>query len=265
MYRYPPTHSNDGWLRLYRLCLRLYPPQFRKQYGGEMTLFFRDCLRDARQAGYQELMKLWLRLAMDIAVSAPRAHLEELKMTTAPSRTAQIGAVFAMVCAVLLVGNLLGIGRLDSAESPFGWFLPALLPVGWFIMLCALYRRVEVNYSAPFNKFGLAAGVIALSLMGVAVGVLVTRNGNVYDETAGAYAAFGILAGLIALALLGVNAQKMHEFGNWRGAPLLAVIPSILMPLLWAGFWNETLAFSAIITAAIALVGTGVLLWMSAK
>src|SRR5438445_11493802 len=54
--------------RIYRTLLRLYPREFRDEYGAEMTQTFRDdCADDPRP-------RRWLALAIDVARSAPQEH-----------------------------------------------------------------------------------------------------------------------------------------------------------------------------------------------
>ena len=46
---------------LFRVLLRLYPPDFRVRFGGEMMEVFRDQLAEARQNGASGVAMLWLR------------------------------------------------------------------------------------------------------------------------------------------------------------------------------------------------------------
>jgi hypothetical protein len=65
--RWPVTLS----VRVYRLLLATYPRRFRREYGREMALAFRDCCRDAyRQDGSLALLRLWPRTLRDLAASA---------------------------------------------------------------------------------------------------------------------------------------------------------------------------------------------------
>jgi hypothetical protein len=53
--------------RIYRLLLRVYPRDFRDEYGHEMSLLFR-----AREE--QGRLKLWLQVLGDLLLHAPREH-----------------------------------------------------------------------------------------------------------------------------------------------------------------------------------------------
>lgn len=262
MYRYPPTQPNDGWLRLYRLCLRLYPSHFRKKYGGEMTLLFRDCLRDARREGMEGMSRLWLDTVVDIGVSAPRAHLEEwTTMQASYTRSSQVGAIVAIISAVLLTGTVLGFGSFgfDAPNDAIGALVFAIFSAAWFGMIFTLYRRIQVAGDALVNKAGLGAGVLALLFM--LTGAVFNFIGT---ENSGAVASIGLLVGLVALALLGVGSARTPELGIFRFALLLAALSVVALITLWT-WWNEEAMWVAIGSAVLSLIGTGILLWTKSK
>ncbi len=78
---------------IYRLLLRLYPPEFRAEYEREMMLVFRDQCRagDVRSVGF------WARVFWDVVCSAPALRTEatrtvEVRMKIAAVVTALLGA-----------------------------------------------------------------------------------------------------------------------------------------------------------------------------
>lgn len=71
--------------RLYRALLRLYPPAFRRGFGDEMTELMRDRLRAAKRAGGGATWRLWLRVAVDLAISAPAERWHELRRGPGPT------------------------------------------------------------------------------------------------------------------------------------------------------------------------------------
>jgi hypothetical protein len=85
------------------------------------------------------------------------------------------------------------------------------------------------------------------------------------DANAGAWASFGLLFGLLSIAMMGISTMKLPALGSLRFAPLLAWIPTVLLVVVWGGFWNELLALAATLAAVFALLGTGALLWAKAK
>jgi predicted permease len=102
--------------RWYRCLLRLYPKDFRDEFGGEMTRLFRDRGREERS------WSLWSSLLLDLIRTAPSEHLAMLRqdlrhawrglrrtpiITATAILTLALGvgastAVFSVVHAVLL-------------------------------------------------------------------------------------------------------------------------------------------------------------------
>lgn len=58
--------------RWYRRLLRLYPREFRDEFGGEMTRLYRDRGRD------EPWWRLWCSLVVDLVRTAPSEHLSML-------------------------------------------------------------------------------------------------------------------------------------------------------------------------------------------
>src|ERR1700677_1847595 len=58
--------------KIYARLLRLYPARFRKVYGEEALLLYRDRLRGER--GWVRRTRLWLDLLLDLAASVPREY-----------------------------------------------------------------------------------------------------------------------------------------------------------------------------------------------
>ena len=65
--------------RLFRALLRLFPAEFRGDFGAAMVDDFRDQRADAvHSGGPRSVAGLWLRTVTDIIVRAPREHLDIL-------------------------------------------------------------------------------------------------------------------------------------------------------------------------------------------
>ena len=62
--------------RFYHMLLHAYPAPFRRQYGEEMTLVFREQASDAwDRAGWMGLAGVWLHVLVDLAQTIPAQHL----------------------------------------------------------------------------------------------------------------------------------------------------------------------------------------------
>jgi hypothetical protein len=71
----PPLHD-----RLYRALLKLFPREFRGDFGDQMADDFNDQREDAARAGGPRRVRmLWLRTFVDALHRAPREHLDILR------------------------------------------------------------------------------------------------------------------------------------------------------------------------------------------
>ncbi len=120
--------------RVFRLLLRLFPSEFRGDFGDEMSAVFRDERADATAAGRLGLVRLWWRTLAGSLKTAPREHLAVLVRdatyglrlmrkyplaTAAAMLTIALGvgantAMFTVVNAVLLQLPFEDPGRLVS-------------------------------------------------------------------------------------------------------------------------------------------------------
>ncbi len=64
--------------RVFRALLRVFPAEFRGDFGEQMADDFRDQREDARRAGSRPLVRLWARTIADAVRRGPREHLEIL-------------------------------------------------------------------------------------------------------------------------------------------------------------------------------------------
>ncbi len=63
--------------RVFRLLLRLFPSEFRGDYGDQMVADFRDQHEDAARHGFSRA-RLWRATTLDLVRRAPREHLDVL-------------------------------------------------------------------------------------------------------------------------------------------------------------------------------------------
>src|SRR5688572_7729686 len=54
-------------IRIYRLLLRVFPPEFRARFGEDMTEVFADRHRAAKRKGTAAVAWLWVRTILDVA------------------------------------------------------------------------------------------------------------------------------------------------------------------------------------------------------
>jgi hypothetical protein len=120
-----------GWL--YRLLLRLYPPDHRAEYGDLMATHARDLLRDARGG---RTARIWRLLVADTLKSALRERIDTMKhRTNTLDALAGIllmpGALFLTLVLLNEYGGVTG-GPLAGAYAVMGsapWLNPAGIPL----------------------------------------------------------------------------------------------------------------------------------------
>lgn len=173
--------QTSGSLRVYRQFLRLYPSEFRKEYGDEMLFCFRDSLRAAH--GTPAFARLWIETVLDLISSVLKENWQSLKLMNPKngrnSRTLRIigaypfGSTFAVLAAACIV--VLGIQLRTHDFSAAGYFmamtqvtvLSLIILISGFIVdienRCMRLLRQEVMVSS------LIACTFGIGLMAVGI------------------------------------------------------------------------------------------------
>ena len=121
--------------KLFQMFMRAYPREFRYEYGKEMEQFFSDCYRAEKTSrGRLGVGGLWFRTLLDLARTAPREHLENLRKDNPIMKNLGKNALaFLLSIAVIVVAFLLlSYGRKHevSAILMFGRALDAVATAG---------------------------------------------------------------------------------------------------------------------------------------
>ena len=156
--------------RAYALLLAAYPREFRREYGREMALVFADrCREESRARGAAALARLWGEALLDLALSAPREHIERLGKGEGLMKTLRtIALAVAAYAFTLLVVAPLYARNIGSRPGFVNSLLDALISTGlvfnFFYLLLTLTGWRE----------GVRAVRAALVLTALVVGALVT-------------------------------------------------------------------------------------------
>ena len=94
--------------RVFRLLLRLFPSEFRGDFGDEMSAVFRDERADAAAAGRLGIARLWWRTLGGSLKTAPREHLAVLVRDAAYGLRLMRKYPLATAAAILTIA--LGVG-----------------------------------------------------------------------------------------------------------------------------------------------------------
>ncbi|HYV20478.1 MAG TPA: ABC transporter permease [Verrucomicrobiae bacterium] len=152
MSRPDPSPSPRGE-RFFRRLLRLFPAEFRGDFGDEMARTFRDQRDDvAARGGAGALLRLWLETVWGVLTTAPRAHWDLLRQDAGYGlRSLRRNPGFAVVAIAALA---VGIGANTAIFSLVNGILLRPLPWREPERLVTLFEHAP---GAPVEKFGFSA------------------------------------------------------------------------------------------------------------
>jgi hypothetical protein len=138
---------------VYRALLIAYPPSHRQVYGSLMVQLFRDLCRDAyEQSGIWGLMQLWMRILVDLVVSASAAYLQAAKEVVMTINHRITPMSWHKVMLVVVPGILFGISRI---YFPLWW--PAV--VSFVLVAILAFAALATQKHLP------AWGLLVLGLL----------------------------------------------------------------------------------------------------
>jgi len=129
--------------RVYRACLRAYPPAFRRAYGRDMARVFRDACLDAyHRAGVWGVLLLWGPILRDLAANVAGEHV----------------AAFNREGAIMVVEERgRSVWLWWAVAGALGWGLSS--PLGALLQASPLPRVYPPDAVPPLVVQGLALGL----------------------------------------------------------------------------------------------------------
>ncbi len=197
--------------RVYRVLLRAYPREFRETYGRQMEQVFGELYREeASRGGRAGLMRLWVRVGLDLALSAAvqRSYAEDKEAFARNDKLAGAGLVLLLAPLYFVSASLLKYGLsvgflFDPLEAllsePGRLYLfnlvSPLVFLGGLVLALALNAssfvrlgvdrgdgeivgtmRLEVKPANLANLANLAVAATSLLLLGTLVGYVFVEN-----------------------------------------------------------------------------------------
>ncbi|HET8947386.1 MAG TPA: ABC transporter permease, partial [Candidatus Polarisedimenticolia bacterium] len=180
--------------RFFRRLLRLFPAEFRGDFGDEMTRTFRDQRDDvAARGGPGALLRLWMETVLGVLTTAPRAHWDLLRQDVRYGlRGLRRNPGFATVAIAALAT---GIGANAAIFSLVNGILLRPLPYREPDRLVTVFERVP---GAPVDKFGFSAPDFAIAREAVRSFEGMAAYRNVDAELSGAGASERVVVGRVS-------------------------------------------------------------------
>lgn len=198
------SRALSGHERSYRALVLLYPRGFRREYGGEMVLTFRD---DTRSRG---AAAAWRRALADLVLSLPVQRLEAIVTQASAIRAAQA----ALAVSALLVLTVVAMGRYVVVATPI-----AIATAG----LALLYLRAQLPYREAVTSAGASWWRLLAAGAGLLAGIALVANfGPDVDWFPWHLAVLLFLAGW-ALMIAGVIAGLVRLATHLRQRPAASI------------------------------------------
>jgi hypothetical protein len=144
---------------VYARLLNLYPREHRLEYGQDMFQVFTDqCRSTRRNIKSGELMSLWMRTILDLAVSVPREHFASPR--TSPGLLEAIPNAplpWKGVTLVLIPGMIFFIAQIAQIKG-LDWFFTAIQQAACYLIVPVLLtwigtRRFPIWGLVPAGLF----------------------------------------------------------------------------------------------------------------
>lgn len=193
--------------RVYRVLLRAYPKEFTEMYGRHMEQAFWDlCREETRRGGRVGLVRLWVRVGLDLASSAAveriRTHAEYKEIAVRDYKLAGAGFVLILAPLYFVSASLLkyglGVGFLFDPLKFFlsepgrryvfnlispvvflGGLVTALALNGYSIVRFGVGREDDAIVGTARLEMKLAnvaVAVVSILLLGTLVGYVFLEN-----------------------------------------------------------------------------------------
>ena len=136
-----PVPQNPWPIRLYSQLLWLYPADFRRHFGAEMILLFRELYRDQQAGSKLGLLRFLLAAYGETVHTAlvENLHDWEQQMKTSHRFTALLGLAFLAYSSFFAIFNILKYNLgVPFSFDPFANLTPAGPPTLWHTLWNAL-------------------------------------------------------------------------------------------------------------------------------
>lgn len=229
-------------LSLFRLLLRLYPVDFRREFASHMLqVFHAYCLTTIQHTGASRLFRQWPTIIWDLVTNALREQYEERKLVMQYLiATKQPVQSYAMAAALLSLGAALTFSFFVGSPNLFWYYAGA----GCFVaLLASLVQRTKHVWTQ--TAFQALVWCYAVACIGssvftfLSIGGVTFQNATRATDTVTAAIMFSLVTLLLVLsagsALLTSRAPRAALRGrriSQRGIVAAGIVSLVLMLLL---------------------------------
>ena len=187
-------------MNAYGVLLRLYPREFREEYGEDMAQLLRDQLRD------ESATRVWARTVLDVALTAPSIRLEA-HMSRGTSAPIVYGtATVACLVLAIVAGTSIGVSVVGLAGV---FVFGALAFISW-----RRARTLEPSRHAAMHWWkylGVGCVALAAAIVGAAMADGELSEGSWAVWFGGLLFSVGLIA---AGTILGINHAVHRRHGG---------------------------------------------------
>lgn len=218
---------------VYRALLVLYPRSFRREYGREMALAFRDiCRRVVRREGTAGLLDLWLVTIADLMTTALKERLTEVTEMSNSLLVRLCGVAGAAGGLILVVVGVMSLTS-DWSDGPYDWVVAIYGPA----LLLGTIGFASLRSYETLGRIGLGLALLgALLVCAGAFAMFVVDIGGDWAWTVWFGGTMLQLAGLVAF---GASVLTSRALPRGNSLPLLAgAVPLVLFILTINSDWG---------------------------
>jgi hypothetical protein len=247
--------------RLFQMLLILYPRDFRREYGREMTLVFRDtCRQTSRCHGAAGILELWLTTLLDLFSTALVERLAEVNHMSSTVLFTRISGMVAAVGGLLLLILVYVEFILGGARFTLGYLIP-IYGVCIAIGIAGFYILSQYELAGRIG-LGLAfLGGLVVSL-GLTLLIILDRDGGWTTWM------IGMVLYQVGLAVFGWSAFKHKPLPRWNSLPLLVgglTLAIYILAMVFGSEGNEIFFFLWLLANGLGWIGLGVLIMLGDK
>jgi uncharacterized membrane protein len=243
--------------RIYSALLILYPTTYRREYGRQMVLAFRDICWDAyRRDGMFSVLESWLSILLDLFISVIEERRRE-GFHMSKSIWIRLSGPILIIAGVLFVAFSFSMLNAGFIWEPRGIYqVASMMIVPSFALLSVGLVGVCARYWPLINRMGRLGLVLAIaSASAFAIIFLLAVAGIVPWDVMDRVEYTLFLLHHFGTMLFGIATIQTRSLPRWNALPLLLGLLPLLIFLTRAN--NQTYGNDYVAFGLLFLVGLG--------